>query len=403
MTDKQQNSTPASGKPTPTKETATSIRTPSPTQRGTLITPQIANGTTKQAFSRGFGTGFGFMAGIGAVVAALTIISLISVMVMGAMGGSAQQTNSKSTLWGPANAKNQLLAIKIEGTIETTGTTSFGSSTYGYEVAKQLDDLKTNDYAGVVLLMGTPGGTISGARAIAEAIIRYQERTGHKVVAYVQTMSASGGMFAMAPADEIITDHGTLIGSIGVIMGPFQHYKDVTGTTGTLLQSGVTTSGGITSEYLTAGTGKDFGNPYREMTEQERTNYQAGLDAEYTAFVDFVARHRGIEADTIRNDLGAFMFDAQTAIDKGLADSMAARPDAFRRAAELNNADPEKTKVVTNAMPNGLASLLGAEQRVYGHNIPLSTKDGQVPTSELCSGSPHPTVFVGNPATVCGS
>ena len=209
-----------------------------------------------------------------------------------------------------------------------------------------------DDYAGVVLLMDTPGGSISGSRAIADAIVRYQERTGKKVVAYVQAMAASGGMYAMAPADLIISDHGTLIGSIGVIMGPFEYYRDVTGLTGNILTSGVITTGGITHEYLTQGTGKDFGNPFREMSEQERATYTNGIGIEYQAFVDYVAQHRGIPADRIVNELGAYLFDPQTAIDKGLVDEIMGRPDGFLRAAEVSGVDPSDTKVVSPAMPD---------------------------------------------------
>ncbi len=41
------------------------------------------------------------------------------------------------------------------------------------------------------------------------------------------------------------------------------------------------------------------------MTPEERQVYEAGLANEYTGFVDFVATHRKIPADTIRNELGA--------------------------------------------------------------------------------------------------
>ena len=42
----------------------------------------------------------------------------------------------------------------------------FSSGTYGYEVADQLDSLKTGQTGGVVLLVNTPGGTITGSKAI---------------------------------------------------------------------------------------------------------------------------------------------------------------------------------------------------------------------------------------------
>ena len=68
---------------------------------------------------------------------------------------------------------------------------------------------------------------------------RCLDATGKPVVAYVSGISASGGMYAMAGADEIYADHGTLIGSIGVIFGPFVTYNDVRAIDGGILGGGV--------------------------------------------------------------------------------------------------------------------------------------------------------------------
>lgn len=362
--------------------------------------------TKPRPFATGFGAGFGLALGAGAVALALLIVSLTGFGIVAGIAGRALNTQSNNLtthIWGPTNAANSLLAVNISGAIAGSGGSMLSLGTYGYEIAAQLDELSADDYDGVVLLMDTPGGSIYGSRAIADAVIRYQERTGHKVVAYVQSMAASGGMYAMAPADRIITDYGTMIGSIGVLFGPFERYREVTGLTGNLLTSGVVTSGGITQEYLSQGTGKDFGNPYRDMTAEERANYTHGLEVEYAQFVDFVAEHRGIPAERIRNELGAFMFDPTTAIEKGLADEILGRPEAFKAAAELNGLDAGDTKVVSPTTPGPFAQLLGAEGRVRGHNIPLSTTAGIKPSSEICVGAPTVLAFAGDFSTVCGS
>ncbi|WP_408647230.1 S49 family peptidase [Tessaracoccus coleopterorum] len=56
----------------------------------------------------------------------------------------------------------------------------------------------------------------------------------------------------------------------------------------------------MTSDYFTAGTGKDFGNPFRAVTEEERAHYQAGIDAEYAKFVSHVSKYRDIPEAEIR-------------------------------------------------------------------------------------------------------
>ena len=358
-------------------------------------------------FQRGLGAGLGLALGAGLVAMALLVVSLLGSLLLGlGRGNNEPAANSFPTahVWGPANASNTLLAISISGAIEGTGGGSlFGAATYGYEIADQLDALDAEEFAGVILLMDTPGGSIYGSRAIADAVIRYQERTGNQVIAYVQSMSASGGMYAMAPADVIIADHGTMIGSIGVIMGPFSSYRDVTGLTGNILESGVLTEGGITQEYLTQGRGKDFGNPFREMTEEEREVYGNGMAIEYENFVNFVAEHRGIPAETIVDDLGAHLYDPITAVDKGLVDQIMGRSDGFRAAAEANEADPSDTKVVAPALLSGWAAFFGAEQRVWGHNIPIDPSSGALPTSQLCVGAPVVLAYTGDFRASCGA
>ena len=359
----------------------------------------------EKPFARGFGIGIGAALGVGLVTMALLVVSLLGMglVARAASGGRPDFSSTYQHIWGPTNASNTMLALNISGAIDGAGNgTMFTTGTYGYEIAEQLDALEADDYSGVLLLMDTPGGSIYGARAIAEAVIRYQERTGRKVVAYVQSMSASGGMYAMAPADLIISDYGTFVGSVGVIFGPFDRYREVTGLTGNILTSGVETEGGITREYLTRGTGKDFGNPFRDMTEEERAVYGQGMDVEYAQFVDFVAEHRGIPAERIRSELGAFMFDPQTATEKGLVDEVMGRPDAFRAAANLNEVDANDTKVVSPALPNSLGAWFGVEQRIPGHNVPLSTLDGVAATSQICVGAPTVLAFAGDFSQVCG-
>ena len=359
-------------------------------------------------FRRGFGTGFGVALGAGAVLVALTLVSLVGMIGLSAVGSSQAATPAAAgykTIWGPTTAKSVMRAVHISGAIMGSASdgVSLSGGTYGYEVADMIDKLGKDDAKGLVMIMNTPGGTIYGSKAIADAVARYKERTGHKVVAYVEAMSASGGMYAMAGADHIISDYGTLVGSIGVIAGPFERYKDVTGVDGGLLGSGVQ-AGSITSEYLSQGKGKDFGNPYRDMNAEERKVFTDGMAREYAAFVDHVAAGRKIPAATIRNELGAYIYDPATAKEKKLIDDVMGRDAAFRKAAELNGLDPAQTRIEAKEAPSFLDALLGAEQRVYGQ-APAAVPIGGQPakaTAVICSGTPMVLAISGDPARLCG-
>ena len=354
-------------------------------------------------FARGFGAGAGAGIGLGTVLAVGMVVSaLIFGVLAGASNLAAAGASPLETVWGRETAKNQIRAIRVNGVIladPSEGSTLTGG-TYGYEVAAQIDALGAEDAAGLLLLINTPGGSINGSKAIADAVARYQERTRKKVVAHVQGMSASGGMYAMAGADEIIADHGSLIGSIGVIFGPFERYRDVKATTGTLFTEGYVTTGGIEYSYLTEGRDKDFGNPFREMNAGERKNLQTGLTNVYNDFVTWVATSRQIDRDVITEKLGAHIFDPASAISHRLIDSQMGVDEAYRHAASVMGVDPADTRVVTPAAPGMLEQLLGAEARVPGHALPLQA--GGLASDAICGTTPRALVFHGEPAKVCG-
>ena len=356
-------------------------------------------------FKRGFGMGIGLGLGFTAMMVALSIVAgIVSVASLSALVSStAPEASTQTTaVWGDKGASGKLRAISVTGPILTDsgGGGLFAVGAYGYEIAEQLDDLEADDAAAVVLLVNTPGGAITGSKAISDAIERYQERTGQKVYVHVEGMSASGGVYSTAPADEIVADYGSLVGSIGVIFGPFSHYEGVTATAN--LSDGFVQAESITQEYLTAGRGKDFGNPYREMTDDERQVMNDMLQIEYDNFVNHVAAHRPIEASAIVDDLGAHIFDSQTAQDKGLVDSVMGRDEFFRHVAEDAGLDPDDTVVEKIAPPSPWASLFGAT-RAHGESPALSVEDGSASLINrgFCD-QRTPLVFAGDIASVCG-
>lgn len=366
-------------------------------------------------FLRGLGLGTGAGLGVGAALLVVggigsVITGLIFMAMMGAttaLAGSGQTAvEPLYTAWGPEEATDTLRAISVTGTIMADASDGgmLTEGTYGYEVADVLDNLTDEEAGGVVLLMNTPGGSITGSRAIADAVDRYRERTENPVYAYVVGMSASGGMYTMAGADEILADHGSLIGSVGVIMGPISHYSDVVAVDGGLLGTGVTTTGGIDQEYITAGRSKDVGNPFRPLSESERANYQALVDYEYAEFVGQVATKRGIAESVMVDEVGAALLDTERATKVGYIDGVMGRDEAFRHFAEGAGMDPAQTRVVESLAPNAWWSLLGVESRQWGVAAAAEPIDGQPAraTSSLCVGPPVPVAWYGPTAAHCG-
>lgn len=255
----------------------------------------------------------------------------------------ATEEQRYSFVSGKKESRNLLLSLPIEGIILGSAPPDISPSpmgwfnaTYGYALQKTLEKAAADDQVkGIFLHIQSPGGTIFGAMAIHEGIEKFQETTGKPVLAYVEGISASGAVMAMVGADAIYADHGSYVGSIGVLGAALTYFDDPTATDGGLLGGGIVTRGGIERTVISAGRGKDLGNPFRRATEEEIRNLQHGVDLEYGNFVRHVAANRDISEAVIRDRMGAQIFDNRTAADYGLIDGTLSRSDSIAKLADM--------------------------------------------------------------------
>lgn len=362
-------------------------------------------GGFKRGFGKGFGGGLGFALGAGVILTILSIISALSMVgTIAAMGSQTTGSTALETVWGDEGASGTLRAIDVAGVImaEPSDGGGLGGGVYGYEIAEQIDELTKDDSSGLLLLVNTPGGSIPGSKAMADAVTRYKERTGQPVLVHISSMSASGGVYSTTTADEIVADHGALVGSVGVISGPFQQYSNVTAIGDTLLQAGVTAEQ-ITQEYLSAGTGKAFGDPFNPMDPKSREQWLAGINREYDNFVKQVVDNRPIDENKLRNEYGASLFDSATAKEYGYVDDVMGRPEFFKHAAETAGLDPEDTKVEKYSMPGDfMSSLLGLE-RINGQAPVVEQGEGVTPSVSPAICSPTRILaYAGSVSSFCG-
>ncbi|MFL6128931.1 MAG: S49 family peptidase [Mycobacteriales bacterium] len=332
----------------------------------------------------------------GKTAAVLTVLVLFGALLVGfagllaRAGGDGPPPLRTRYAAGDAGARDRLLLVRVGGTIlgDQAGGLLGPAGTAGYQVKEELRRAaRIPSVRGVVLEMDTPGGTIYGSRAIADGVADYQKATGHRVVAYVASLAASGGMWAMAGADRIVADHGTGIGSIGVIYGPITYYDRPTAIDHGLLVGGVQTRNGITVEYVTAGRGKDAGNPFRRLTPEERGVIQRGVTRSYDDFVGWVSQARGIPRQQIVERIGAHVYDEQTARELGLVDEVGNRDQAYARAAELNGLDRYRVDQVLGDRGGVFAGLVRQQPTPSG--------------SPLCAGQPALLAYSGDLAALC--
>ena len=112
-----------------------------------------------------------------------------------------------------------VLKLNIEGTIggELLNTRSVNEIL----VESREGALKGDRVKAIILAINSPGGTVNDADGIYRAILNYKKRYEVPVYVFVDGLCASGGMYIAASADKIYSTDTSLIGSVGVLTGPF--------------------------------------------------------------------------------------------------------------------------------------------------------------------------------------
>lgn len=294
---------------------------------------------------------------------------------------------------GVDGAEDVILVIDVEGVIlaDGGGAGPFGGVVAGGDDIKEQLEAAAEDEEidAVILRLNTPGGSVVGSELITDGVAAVQA-AGKPVIAHVTEISASGGMWAMAPADHIVASNGSLIGSIGVILGPLSRYTDVVAIDGGLLGGGVETTGGIEQFFITAGDGKDAGNPFRDLTPAEQEMFQNLVDGSYGDFVDHVATNREISPATIVNELGAGIFTAADATENGLIDEAGNFDRAHEVAAEMASLDGDYDVREVSIDLGFLGDILGIRREEPAADL-----------SSICSATPMAHAYFGDLAAWC--
>lgn len=233
---------------------------------------------------------------------------------------------------------------------------------------KQLRKIeKDRGLKAIVVRIDSPGGAVAPSQEIYSELRRLGEKL--KVVCSMGNLAASGGYYIAAGCQKIVANPGTLTGSIGVI-------------------SQVPYIGGIAEQLnfrmitIKSGELKDVGNPFREMSEEERSYFQGMMDSVHEQFIEAIAAGRGMEIEEVRPVADGRILTGAQAKELGLVDELGNLNDAIKLAAALANIDGEpRVRYPQPEPPFDLRSLVreGAAAAVSGAREELMRGAGMVP------------------------
>jgi protease-4 len=202
------------------------------------------------------------------------------------------------------------------GVVEVTGVITDSKKTL-----KELREFAEADsIKAIVVRIDSPGGSVGPSQEIYEAVRKLRDKK--HVLVSMGSVAASGGFYIACGGEKIYANPGTLTGSIGVI---FTFYN----VQGLLKWAGVQVS------PLTAGKMKDAGNPYREMTADERAYFRSVLDDVHEQFIQAVADGRALKVDEVKPIADGRIFTGRQAKDLKLVDAMGGLEDAVAEAGRM--------------------------------------------------------------------
>ena len=176
-------------------------------------------------------------------------------------------------------------------------------------IDSRTDFLKRDRVKAIFLYVDTPGGTADAAAGIYQALLDYKHKYKTPIYAFVDGMCASGGMYISSAADKIYTTPSSVIGSVGVLLGP-------TFNISTLMDKV-----GVQSKAITQGKDKDMMSPFRPWKEGEDKCLIDITKAMYDQFVEVVTTGRkDLSKEKLVEVYGAQVFDAATAKELGYTD-----------------------------------------------------------------------------------
>ncbi|HEX8169469.1 MAG TPA: signal peptide peptidase SppA [Thermoanaerobaculia bacterium] len=199
----------------------------------------------------------------------------------------------------------------------------------------------------MVVRINSPGGAIAPSQEIYSAIRRTRADSGKPIVASLDSVAASGGFYIASACDEIVSNPGSITGSIGVIMQWFD-MKDLVKWAK------------LKPETITSGALKDAGNPYRELTPAERQYFQSIVSQLHQQFVRDVANGRGkrMKLEEVARIADGRVFTGEQALQLKLVDRLGSIDDAVDTAAKLAHISGEPARIWPRRREGGLLDLL---------------------------------------------
>jgi protease IV len=175
----------------------------------------------------------------------------------------------------------------------------------------------------IVLRINSPGGGVAASQEMYEAIRKTRDE-GKPVIVSIGSVGASGGYMAACGGTYIVSNAGSVVGSIGVIA---QYYT----------MKELADKLGIKENTIKSGKLKDAGNPMRDANAEDIAYFQDIIDDDYQQFLEVVSKERKIDMDSLKLIANGRVFTGRQSLKLKLVDTIGTYEDAINIACKYAN------------------------------------------------------------------
>lgn len=227
---------------------------------------------------------------------------------------AAEEYSMHSTLYYKDNG---LGVININGplTNKSTGWEAFCGGTSYESIKEDFEALLEEGAKTIAFIVESGGGEAYGMMDTGNYLRQLADENGVKIVSYIDGLSASAAYGLTAISDEIISNKSSEIGSIGVLIRLMNDSKALE-------------KEGYERTFITAGDEKIPFAADGSFRKEFIDDLQYKVDTLYQEFVEYVAEHRNISIEAVRNTQ-AKTFLAGDAVRLGLADKLMTQEEFY--------------------------------------------------------------------------
>lgn len=241
-------------------------------------------------------------------------------------------------------------------TVPIIGRKIAGSNT----LTKQIERLrKDTSVRAVVVRCNTPGGSVTGADAIARELDL--TRKVKPVVISMSNACASGGYWITTAAQYVFADAMTVTGAIGV----FQVGFDLSGTAEML---------GLGVDDFDLGANAGMWSIWKPHSESERKAIERKVGHDYTVFTDRVAKARSMSTEQVDGVARGRVWSGVRGTEVGIVDAYGGLREAVIRARAIAGMPTGSGEVALYPPP---PTVLDNVRAILGFRIPNPLSSGE--------------------------